>query len=521
MNIETINQPINVTKLVGKEKKTKVIEGDISVPDIKPDILSLISVDNEVFITNQRIENGKLIVDGTMQVCVVYMSDDESGAFKNLTSNFDFSETFNIPDVNENSIIDLRVYKGPIECKVINSRKLNIKSPITIDVKAMNTTECNIAKDVTDSRDVELQKKSIDLNVLQNCKMQDIDLQENVSLDEGCKPIGEILKATLKISNEDYKISYNKIFAKADAIVKIIYVSDDESQMLESFETTIPVMGFIDYDGINENMEISLKYTVKAFSIKPIYQDLKSLSFTVEGKVCARVCVFQKEQTEVIDDIYSPDCNLKCEYEEINLLQNTINQAENVEIVQGLLIPDLDNIKILNIDATPNINTKNVLDGKVALEGNINFDILNYNENKRTLESKKMELPFAQVVKIQNLQNGMNTEINMNINNIEYSKVDSSQMQIKIETKIFVQADKNERINGIKNIEVSEDKLPEMPSIVIYYVKPGDSLWKIAKKYRTTVCEIMSYNDLKDDKIYPNQQLIIPKRNAKVAAELL
>ena len=94
MNIETINQPINVTKLVGKEKKTKVIEGDISVPDIKPDILSLISVDNEVFITNQRIENGKLIVDGTMQVCVVYMSDDESGAFKNLTSNFDFSETF-------------------------------------------------------------------------------------------------------------------------------------------------------------------------------------------------------------------------------------------------------------------------------------------------------------------------------------------------------------------------------------------------------------------------------------------
>mgnify|MGYP004599762791 FL=1 len=132
-----------------------------------------------------------------------------------------------------------------------------------------------------------------------------------------------------------------------------------------------------------------------------------------------------------------------------------------------------------------------------------------------------MELPFAQVVKIQNLQNGMNTEINMNINNIEYSKVDSSQMQIKIETKIFVQADKNERINGIKNIEVSEDKLPEMPSIVIYYVKPGDSLWKIAKKYRTTVYEIMSYNDLKDDKIYPNQQLIIPKRNAKVAAELL
>ena len=31
----------------------------------------------------------------------------------------------------------------------------------------------------------------------------------------------------------------------------------------------------------------------------------------------------------------------------------------------------------------------------------------------------------------------------------------------------------------------------------------------------------MTYNELKDDKIYPNQQLIIPKRSIKVTAELL
>ncbi len=521
MNIETINQPINMTRLVGSEKKTKVIEGDVNVPDIKPDILSLTCVENEVFITKQEISDGKVNIEGTMEVCIIYMSEDEGGSFRNLTGSFNFTESFNMNDINENSIVDLKVFKGPIECKVVNGRKVNIKSPVTLDIRVMNTSECNIAKDVVNEKNLELQKKNINLNVLQNCKMQDIDVQETVSLDEGCKPIGEILRCSLRITNEDYKISYNKIFAKADAIVKIIYVADDETQSIESFETSIPVMGFIDYEGINDTMEVTLDYCVRAYCIKPLYQDLKSLSFSVDGKIGVRVCVYQKESTEIIDDIYCPDCNLKCEYEDIRLLQNLINQVDSIEITQGLLVPELDNIKILNINAQPNINTKNVLDGKIALEGNVNFNILNYNENKKVLDDKKMELPFAQVVKVPNLQSGMNVNVEMNICNIEFAKIDSNQIQMKLDAKVTTHVNKEENINGIKNIELSEEKLPEMPSIIIYYVKAGDTLWNIAKRYRTTVKEIMTYNELKDDKIYPNQQLIIPKRSIKVTAELL
>ena len=521
MNIETINQPINMTRLVGSEKKTKVIEGDVNVPDIKPDILSLTCVENEVFITKQEISDGKVNIEGTMEVCIIYMSEDEGGSFRNLTGSFNFTESFTMDDINENSIVDLKVFKGPIECKVVNGRKVNIKSPVTLDIRVMNTSECNIAKDVVNEKNLELQKKNINLNVLQNCKMQDIDVQETVSLDEGCKPMGEILRCSLKITNEDYKISYNKIFAKADAIVKIIYVADDETQSIESFETSIPVMGFIDYEGINDTMEVTLDYCVRSYCIKPLYQDLKSLSFSVDGKIGVRVCVYQKESTEIIDDIYCPDCNLKCEYEDIRLLQNLINQVDSIEITQGLLVPELDNIKILNINAQPNINTKNVLDGKIALEGNVNFDILNYNENKKVLDDKKMELPFAQVVKVPNLQSGMNVDVEMNISNIEFAKIDSNQIQMKLDAKVTTHVNKEENINGIKNIESSEEKLPEMPSIIIYYVKAGDTLWNIAKRYRTTVKEIMTYNEFKDDKIYPNQQLIIPKKSIKVTAELL
>ena len=48
-------------------------------------------------------------------------------------------------------------------------------------------------------------------------------------------------------------------------------------------------------------------------------------------------------------------------------------------------------------------------------------------------------------------------------------------------------------------------KLQQMPGIVGYIVQPGDSLWKIAKKFHTTVETIMTTNGLTDSLIKPGR----------------
>ena len=44
-------------------------------------------------------------------------------------------------------------------------------------------------------------------------------------------------------------------------------------------------------------------------------------------------------------------------------------------------------------------------------------------------------------------------------------------------------------------------------------VRRGDSLWKLARQYRTSVANLIALNDLKSaHQLYPNQKLIVPAR---------
>ena len=62
--------------------------------------------------------------------------------------------------------------------------------------------------------------------------------------------------------------------------------------------------------------------------------------------------------------------------------------------------------------------------------------------------------------------------------------------------------------------QIDENKNIYKYSMVIYFVKPGDSLWKIAKKFGSTVSAIAEVNNIEQvDNISVGQQLFIPRYN--------
>ena len=60
-----------------------------------------------------------------------------------------------------------------------------------------------------------------------------------------------------------------------------------------------------------------------------------------------------------------------------------------------------------------------------------------------------------------------------------------------------------EVITDVREEELDMDKLERMPGIVGYIVQPGDSLWKIAKRFYTTINSLKATNGLTADEVKP------------------
>ena len=66
-------------------------------------------------------------------------------------------------------------------------------------------------------------------------------------------------------------------------------------------------------------------------------------------------------------------------------------------------------------------------------------------------------------------------------------------------------------VTGVQTAPLDVKKLQELPGIVGYVVQPGDTLWKIAKKFHTTVDNIKETNSLAGEEIKPGDRLILIK----------
>ena len=111
----------------------------------------------------------------------------------------------------------------------------------------------------------------------------------------------------------------------------------------------------------------------------------------------------------------------------------------------------------------------------------------------------------------------VNIETTKNIISKNFSVKPNGDIECSIDMEFNTEFYQNISINIIDNIEVQENRdfAGDYDSLIIYIVQPGDTLWNIAKKYRSTIEQIARMNGIENkDKIYPGQKIYIPKFNS-------
>ena len=305
MALETVKENLRVNKLVATKSEVILVEGDMIVPDSKPDILNTICTSGVVCIYKKEVLEGKIRVDGNIDTYIMYMSEDEQSKVRGLSTSLDFSESLQIANVEEGMNARVTTKLKNIEAKVINGRKIGIKAAIEVEIKVYSVEDIDIVNDIANSEGIQMLKESLRVNSLVGTGENKIFAKDTININN-TDNLAEILKANINIGNRDVKISYNKILTKADAEVKIMYLTEDNR--IGTITTNIPVIGFIDIQDVTEENICDVDYEIRNIVLKPNSAEEHSIYIEVEIGVMA--IVYEEKQIELIQDLYSPTCLL-------------------------------------------------------------------------------------------------------------------------------------------------------------------------------------------------------------------
>ena len=100
----------------------------------------------------------------------------------------------------------------------------------------------------------------------------------------------------------------------------------------------------------------------------------------------------------------------------------------------------------------------------------------------------------------------------MGIGAQDYVIQSNNEISCNIDVTFSIGIEKNATLQVIDDMQENGKRAPQKYSVIIYIVKSGDTLWKIAKKFGSTVNDIVKINEIEDENnIMPGQKIFIPR----------
>jgi len=506
MILETVNEKLCVNKLIASKRDILLVEGDVIVPDSKPDILNTICTSGTICVYKKEVFDEKLRIDGNINTYIMYLADDAQDKVRGINTSLDFSEVIPVPNAQEGMEAIIQTNLKAIECKVINGRKVGMKATLEIDIKIYRKEEVEIINDIPNAEGIQMLKEDLCINSLVGIGENKIYAKDNISIDS-IDQLAEILKADLAICDKNVKVSYNKILAKAEASIKIMYLTEDNR--VNTIDTKVPIVGFIDIPNVTEENICDLDYEIKNIVIKPNAPEEHSIYIEIEMGV--KAVVYEEKQINLIQDLYSPCENLEFNKKKIMTVTNKQMRKEIKQIREKVELEGIENKNIIHVDVNPVIEKQENRNNRILYTANLELNFILSDEDLQ-MEVRNAKIPFEYIIENVEDAENMNSRLDIEVDNQDFIIQDGGIITSNVDLVMNNHMDRNTNMNIMDEIQTNGEREAQDYSLIIYMVKKGDTLWKIAKKYGSTVDDIVRTNGIEDEnKINVGQKLFIPR----------
>lgn len=503
MAVETAKDNVRLNQIVGQKQEIITSDGDVIVNDVKPDVLKIINTNGIICVQKREVLSGKVKLEGYINTYIIYLADDEMGSIRTINTMLDFSSTIDVETCNEDYILEETLNIKGFETRVVNSRKIHVKAFIDADLKLYLNEEVKTIVDIQNDGSLQMLNTSRNFMSLIGENTGKCMLKDTINVEDD---LAEIMSVKFTLVDMETKTSYNKVLIKGTANAQVMYLTEDNK--ISNVMGQIPVMGFVDMPNIADTSpECIAKIKLRNLKVEP--NDMEEHSILVEAELDLLCRAYENKQLNIIEDMYSLCDNVELKRSNVRAVTEQSRVRDTFKVKQVFTESELLYGRILGVNLVPVIENTDVKEGRINYTGKVNAEFfVNHEDN---IVTHNYEIPFEFDLTSDQIRRNTQVETQINVINHKTYNTDDG-VVLEAEVEIIALLQNSEELDLIQDIDITEDTNPNMYSMVIYFVKPGDTLWKIAKQFKSKVEDIARINQIEDEnKIYVGQQLYIPK----------
>lgn len=537
---------VQVTNITEKPKTVIMLEEDILVPDTRPDLKEVLDITGKIHLASRELDvtgrpEDALSLAGDVEMQILYLPEkqDTFGPVVSIGSRISFREPWHTGAAQGTSLI-LEAGIEKIECMVVNERKFRVKVSVDIGARECRQQNVDVFEGIT-GEEIQTLRERVEITNIAQRKRDIMTIREELEPRDGDEDVQNILKQEIAVVENYKQATAEKIVINGFIYVSLLYTCSPQSDpgtvteelrrgeeagdrlvmagadMIRQRQERVEFTQFIPLSQSGQWSGCSTFFDGSDLRVKLAAGEDGGEVLRLEGDIVTWVELYRNTEKEIIVDGYHREKDFVCDFEEAvcrTLVGSTSGDCTVREMI-SLEHEGLEADRILGVFGETVSGESHAEPGRIVTEGIIMGKLFCRSTGEKgnpVLYAVQQKIPFRCIASASQAAGDEMVAHRIYLKDLWAEKINGKQAELNAAVAVSSEMMRQTPFKVLKNPafeEVHGTAAGQNRAMAVYIVRPGDTIWSVARHFKSTVDSISQMNQMEDGRLIPGQKLLI------------
>ena len=500
--MELLKNTLRYQRQVARQTAYREESAESIVPDTLPDIARIVDTTGTAFIRDWELDADEVTVRCAVRATVLYMAEEDKKLYR-IETPLSFSQRIELRGAEPGCDALCSCTLISADARTVNPRKVSVRVNVALTPRLYAKTEESFTTGIDDTHECCIKTEKVGYAAVSAVSYKNFTLVEDIDIPEEVGSVNTVLRSDMTVRPVDIKLMTNRVVVKAEAEVTALCVNADGDTV--RIERGFGFTQMADVPGVEEGLEACVDFGLRSFELDPALDmagDSRYLSLS--AGVMMNIEVSENVEMNVVTDLYGTRRDSKLSMRDVVLTGTSephtykayatehVDAAMQIKRIVDQRVQTDEAVERMPGEASATVGAM----VSILCEGD---DGIYYNLVRR------IPLVF-------DAGEEMPARVKTEIQSFHVMAPPSGGLDIEISASAGAGEERAKKVAMVDAVEWGEEFPPDgysRMSALLRRVNGDETLWEIAREYRTTVDAIVLANQISADSVPAKGELLL------------